>query len=443
MSYPKSILTRKVRLLIMSFLITIFFVISPIVIMYTAGYRWDNINKEIKQTGVLSIDINPKNTEVFLNDIKIQKKLPIYLPNRAPGSYKIKLTLNGYKTWEKDIEIESKKTTYIKNITLFKDNLPTKVSETKDIKIDALYPSGSGRYLLLVSQNNSIYEMDIFDTQNQSLEAIARVKSDFEPKINWSPFADFLTLQTGSGNQINLQILDAKNNDSTSYTFYSPITNIIWSKNTSKPTIFVEDRNIIYSLDLTTKTNWGNSLNDPWFIDNNQNFWSLDAKNNLLEKINSEIINFNKLPEKIESIVDVNQNRIIFKNNNNIIVAGIDNTTLKNIQSLNIQNLFYNQNTGEWLAWSPWELWTIYENGETTLLNRTSSRIDQVIPLDQYGLVLLSSENKLLGFNPGYYVEHELFKNGNVEKIGVNIDARKIFFLGEVAGNRGLFELEY
>jgi len=443
MTYPKTILTRKIRLGIMTFLFLLFFVISPLVIMYTAGYRWDPENKKIRETGVLSVSIEPKNSSVFLNNIKIQKSLPLYLPNRTPGSYKIKLSLPGYKTWEKDIEIESKKTTYIKNITLFKDNLPVNISQTDNLKIKSFYPSNGGHYLLLISQNNNIYEMDIFDTKNETLEAISRIKSDFEPKISWSPFADYLILQTKSGNQTILQLIDVENNDSTSYAFYYQIENIMWSINTSKPLVFIEDRNIIYTIDLDSKNKITNTVNNPWLLDGKQNLWSIDKENNLTIVIDNKITKLKNLPEKIEKIIDINENRAILKTNDSIIIAKIDNLEIKDIQSLNTQEFFYNQNNREWLTWSPWELWTIYENGETSLLNRTSNKIDQVLPLDEHGVVLLSSGNKITGFNPGYYTEHELFKNGNVEKVGVNIDERKIFFLGEVAGKHELFELEY
>ena len=95
------------------------------------------------------------------------------------------------------------------------------------------------------------------------------------------------------------------------------------------------------------------------------------------------------------------------------------------------------------LEWSPWELWTIYPNGATALLNRTSDKINFVIPLDKYGLLLLASENKITGFNPGYYVTHELFSNGKIDSIGADITNRKIYFLGEVGQKRGVWELEY
>jgi len=427
----------------MGLLFILFFVISPLVIMYTAGYRWDPVSKKIKETGVLSVNIEPEDSEVFLNDIKIQKNLPLYLPNRAPGSYRIKLALPGYKTWEKDIDIESKKTTYIKDITLFKDNLPTKISETDELDIDTIYPSNSGRYILLVSQKNNVYETDIFDTQNKDLETLSRIKSDLKPEVIWSPFANYLILQTKSGKQTNLQIIDTENNNSTSYTFYYPIENIAWSTNTSEPLVFAEDRNIIYTLDLNTKKKITSSVNNSWLLDDKQNLWSIDKQNNLTTVIDGKITKLGNLSEKIEKIVDINENRIILKTDRDVIIAKINNLEIESVQSLNTQEIFYNQNTDEWLTWSAWELWSIYKNGETSLLNRTGNRIDQVLPLDEHGVVLLSSENKIVGFNPGYYTEHELFKNGSIEKVGVNFETRKIFFLGEVAGKHGLFELDY
>jgi len=103
MTYSKTYLTRTVRRAIMLSLISAFFIISPLIIFYTAGYRYDFAEQIIKQTGVISIDIKPVNAIVYLNDVQIKKKIPIRLPNRAPGTYHLKITAPGYQLWEKDI----------------------------------------------------------------------------------------------------------------------------------------------------------------------------------------------------------------------------------------------------------------------------------------------------------------------------------------------------
>ena len=101
-------LTRPVRLGIMLFLIAVFCIAAPAIILYTAGYRYDFKTQKIKQTGVISIDVLPRSAAVFLNDVRIQKSLPIRLPNRAPGAYRLRIEADGYKPWEKDITVESK-----------------------------------------------------------------------------------------------------------------------------------------------------------------------------------------------------------------------------------------------------------------------------------------------------------------------------------------------
>jgi len=142
MDYPKTNLNRRVRIIIMSFFIFSFFVISPIVISYTVGYRYDWKKREIRQTGVINIDIKPKDSSIYLNNIKINQTIPIKLNNRAPGIYNVKIQKEGYHDWIKDVNIESKKTTYIKDITLFKQSLPIKILEDIDpSNIQNIYPN--------------------------------------------------------------------------------------------------------------------------------------------------------------------------------------------------------------------------------------------------------------------------------------------------------------
>ena len=68
-------LTRRIRRIIMGLLFLSFFVMSPLIILYTAGYRYDITQHKIKQKGVLSVDIKPTDATVYLNNIKIDKKL--------------------------------------------------------------------------------------------------------------------------------------------------------------------------------------------------------------------------------------------------------------------------------------------------------------------------------------------------------------------------------
>ena len=102
MPYPPIKWTRKWRLAFMISLIVIFLVSAPAIIFYTAGYRYDWNKGEVQKTGVISIKAQPKNAKVFLNGVKLDKELPMRLSNRAPGTYQLKISKQGYHTWQKN-----------------------------------------------------------------------------------------------------------------------------------------------------------------------------------------------------------------------------------------------------------------------------------------------------------------------------------------------------
>ncbi len=403
--------------------------------MYTAGYRYDWGNKKIVQTGVLSVDVEPDHADVYLNDVKITKNLPIYFPNRAPGTYEIKFLAPGYKEWKKDVTIESRRTTYIKNIVLFKDSLPVQIDIAENmIDMNASY---DGSFLAITSLEKGVYEITPFDTEKKQKDSLLRINSSIEPEVSWSPHANFLMIKTRQGGEETMQIINADNQElSKTYSFQSTIESFQWAKNSFSPSIYIKTNNEIVELNVFNQKTIKTTFSNVWFVDGEENVWIYNKEKRELVSDDREL----SFKEEVEKIVDINKERVIVKIPNNIQILTLEK---EEHQTLPTQHLLYNKKTKEWITWSWWELWTIYDNGSLALLNRTGEKIQHVNPLDNQGVLLLASENKLTGFNPGYYISHELLNNGSMEKIGVNTKERKIFFLGRVAQKRGLFELEY
>ncbi len=145
----------------------------------------------------------------------------------------------------------------------------------------------------------------------------------------------------------------------------------------------------------------------------------------------------------IVNIIDINDNRIIYQTEHETKIAKIDNSNIIETYTLPTQQIIYNVQTNEWVTWSWWELWTIYDDGNVELFNRSGEKMIHVNPLDRYGVLLLANKNKITGFNPGYYTNHELLNQNDIKKISVNIANRKIYFWGTVENVTGVFELEY
>lgn len=448
MARQQTKLTLPVRRGIMLFLIACFFIISPLIIMYTAGYRYDFAAKQIKQTGVISIDIKPDDTQIFLNGVAIKKKIPVRLSNRAPGVYTIKFTKPGYQDWQKEVTVESKKTTYLKNITLFKNSLPIIITDKlKYPLIDAAF-STDGAYALFITkitgQNNvdNIYEINLLATNSKKITPILRTDSISLPLIFWSPYNNFALIQTNNNGKRNFDLLDPNNlEDKQNFSYPASVKEWQWSKNNFFPSIYIQNDNKLQALNNNKEKILTVNSSTPWYVDNEENIWGYN--NDKQQLIKNNVLYYElKNTEEIKKIINIDKQQIILQGNNNIFVIEQNNNE-KQLHILSTRQIYFNAGTKEWLSWSPWELWTIYENGSANLLTRTSEKIYNVLPLDKYGVLLLQTENNIKGFNPGYYITHELLNNIKTKKISVDTENRKIFFWGEAGQKEGLFELKY
>ena len=448
MPYPRTKFTRPIRRAIMIFLITLFCVLAPLIILYTAGYRYDYSAKKIKQTGVISIDVEPKNVRVYLNDVLIQKRIPIRLTNRAPGAYHLRIEADRRKTWEKDIMVESKQTTYIRDITLFQEALPIEIEAYAGQEINNVFFSHDGAYSLILKQKDNVYELSLFNTKTKITYPLTRTYDEYPPKVDWSYYSPVAMIETRENNISKIQIFNARNPEASAdiHTIEAPEPiNYQWSDDIAAPSVFAQEGNKILRLTMAGKSEIKNNIiSNVWYIDNVNRLWIFDKKNQVLQ-IAGETSETRVYPVKNEltKIIHLNDKRLIAKSNQGVVILPLEKNNVNENKTIDAERIRYNPDTNEWLAWSPWELWTIYPNGNVELLNRTSDAIMSITPMDKFGVLLLAAEKTLRGFNPGYYITHELFSGGKINEAAADIENRQIYFWGEVGQRRGLFGLEY
>src|SRR3989338_6065056 len=198
-------LTRNVRIGIMLFFIMIFLIVSPLLVLYTAGYRYSWKDKTIKQTGAISIDATPREASVMLNDMSIHKKMPLRLTNITPGEYHLTIAREGHHQWEKDITVGSKETTYIKNISLFKDARPALARPATGEDTD-LISSPEAPALLVVEKKDGQQELLRYDQETRDVRLIRRDSTKETPKIITSPRSPTFVVITQSDNETVTQV---------------------------------------------------------------------------------------------------------------------------------------------------------------------------------------------------------------------------------------------
>lgn len=442
MSYPHIILNKPIRRAFMLFLIVVFFISAPLLLAYTSGYRYDFAIREVRQTGVISIDVEPTDVTVELNGIVIQKKMPLRLSNRAPGTYHLRITKDGYQPWEKDITVSSKQTTYIRGVTLFRQASPTALPNDMPITVPDATVSETGTYILVRHSDGVSYAISLINTKTKVSSVIKQGDTATEPTIIWSPRQE-------------LALLLSKNNDSTKAELLDPAlgrivyTQIItppptgtiyqWNVDDRSPSVWLRDKDEVFLASENGRTTSISlpPLTDIWFRDANNTLWTHDRENNLIISDDNHETQY-AVDDTISRIVDINNNRILIDNgDHHTIISRHDQQR----QSLQATHTRLNPFTGEWNVWSESELWTVYPDGSMTLLNRTGEQIKDVYPLDPYGVLLLSTGKGLIGFNPGYYVTHELLNKSSASPIGVNQDQRIIYFVDTTENT--VYELPY
>lgn len=417
----------------------LFFIISPLILAYTAGYRYDFATGTIEQTGVISIDVEPRDARVLINDTVVDSRIPIRLPNRAPGTYHLTIEAPGKHTWERDITVRSRQTTYVRNVTLFDTAVPTQLLQDPSDRIQSVQFAADGTYaLLVIKEREHAYIVQLLDTLAGTVATLTDKPFSQEPTVQWSPYAPqaVVTVQADQTQSIYRVSLESKQ------LIQPPLltqtdTPLQW--NEEDASLFVQtDDGIVELTDTDIRILQQHASSSIWHIDANRTLWWYDESQKIITDGSVQY----PARDLITSIVSVNDKRIIGQSDNRIVIVPRDES-IDYSSTIMADAIWHAAALDEWLAWTPWELTALYPTGHTEVLNRTSNPMHSVIPLDEFGVLLLASETDLLGFNPGYYVTHTLLRNQTIHAVGVSKKDRQIFFHGTVGSTAGIFSLSY
>ena len=437
MKYPPYYISRRTRIGIMILLISAFFIISPLTIFYVAGYNYDWDTGKIITTGVLSVDIEPVDAKIYINDVLMERKTqislthlkkieaPVRLTSLKKGIYNVRIEKEGYHTWEKDMTVLDNQTTYVSEMTLPERHDP----ETLLTDIEQPQISPTGQYIAYV-KDDILHISDI----ETPLDPLYTATSSM--MMEWSPYDDFfIHYTTSTFTLLNpASIKDVKTFD------IDTIERLQWVKGSNTPELFIEEGHTIMTLNTREKEVFSNTSSSIWYVDGNNNLWEYDEEKNVL--IEDELILQPQKYDTLTDIIDINNTRIIAKYGEKTIILHeyMKDDPLK--QSIITHNLKYIPSRDEWLTWSPWELWILPEKGSAKLSMRTSEYIRDVDLLYKEGLLLVATDKRLAAFNPNpwYYTLQELLSVESVTDVMVNQKEEMIYFLTE---DSSLSKLQY
>ena len=136
-------MSRKIRRTLFFFFVLLFLTLTPLISLYATGYRinftWPlKFDQLLVKTGTLILETKPTGAVVTLTNNNQwhflekyfksgQITTPLKIKNLLPGEYNLTLTLSGYWTFNKTVDINPGESTYLNKIVLFRQDLPAKV----------------------------------------------------------------------------------------------------------------------------------------------------------------------------------------------------------------------------------------------------------------------------------------------------------------------------
>lgn len=99
--------------------VLLFFLLLPIVLSYSLGYKIDFQRLKIYKTGIIYIKSQPSGASIYINGKPFPDITPARIEELKPGQYRIEVRRDGFYPWQKDLAVRPNMVTRADDIVLF------------------------------------------------------------------------------------------------------------------------------------------------------------------------------------------------------------------------------------------------------------------------------------------------------------------------------------
>ena len=363
-------MTKKTRTILFLLCSALFLIITPSVIFYSLGYRFDFETKKISQTGGIYLKVAPKQVEIYL-DGKLKKKTDFIfgsalVENLLPKKYKIEIKKENYHSWEKTLEVKEKGVAEAKNVILFPQDPKFNIITKRVVKF---WPSPDQRKLILKEESEDGWALKLFEL-NKNIKShlieeddISRVGADLLD-LNFSENSEEIILEVGTAETIK---------------YFSLKLNIL-------PPILTETElpePLVENVIVYQKSN-----NDIYYLDKSGYVFKTDLSLNEKTKIND-----NPLPVKQETDYElmVFQEYIFLRENQTLYQFDAESKSFERFAEP-IKSMKTYPDSNKLVYFSDSEIWILYLPEERIFLMRLSEKIEDIFWLNSDYLVFSAGD---------------------------------------------------
>lgn len=269
------------RFLLVGLGIIIFLILTPMLVLYARGFKYDFQTRKIVKTGALVVRSQPQEASVFL-DSKIQKRqTPITIRFLIPKDYDVRIEKNGYLPWSKRLSIQQQLVTWANHnrefVTLFLEE-PKLIDKIKT----NLVSQSSALNSLAFLQNKKLNILN-FNNATTTLLGEFNLNTDLANRIFWTNpekiyqvFSQIKSVKISETQLKNIKKIES-NGD---YTVIL-IADQLYIYDIASGLVLIEDR--VIDFDLT--------FNNAWYLQN-QAIKRFNLSNKALEIIKAGLPDF-------------------------------------------------------------------------------------------------------------------------------------------------------
>jgi hypothetical protein len=186
------------RILLLVFIV-MFFAVAPAAIFYTAGYRWNPKKGAIERNGTLIVDTIPAGAAITLNGNKLLKASPVTQQDVAPGSYRIRLEMQGYYPWEKTLDVRPELVTFVTGVVLWP---MSDAAPVESVNSGAVRVSPNERFVAYVRERNGSRGVTIREISNGNQSEFSFSTSTFAGAgvLRWDSASTAVYAEDDGGN---------------------------------------------------------------------------------------------------------------------------------------------------------------------------------------------------------------------------------------------------
>lgn len=438
------------------FFMLAFFITTPLVMLYAAGYKFalDASHPfQIQKTGMLILNTEPEGAKIYLNGEPQQFFInkffsknknfittPAKIKNLLPGEYDVRISLPGYWDWQKKLTVKAGESTYAEDVYLFRNNLPIPLL-IEEIRESAISPN---RKFLAVKTADFV---KIINLDNEEIISFDN-KADSAP-ILWSPDSKKIiigdNLYGANGEMISLKQMTEDNAVDFRWDYKN---NKIYYLIRENGSISIKDYDFFTLNSKTLFTSEPEGEIADYFVKNND-IYILNRKKDLTK------LNIYNQKNLIASIELINSSDYSFTSADNEYLS-LTNNSLQKIYLISPEPNFQIEETidankiswingNQYITATDFEIWlNDIRTKDKFLLTRISSPIKEIIWHPSNNYIIFTTDSYISTIELDNREKRnitELIKLDRISDTTYNKDGDTLYFRTRIGNQKGLYKL--